>query len=428
MPAYGVLGAQWGDEGKGKIVDFLSKDATMVVRFSGGNNAGHTVINDRGEFKLHLVPSGIFWDHVTPVIGNGVVVDPAQLIQEIDELEKRGVDTSRLVISDHAHVVMPYHVRLDALEEVAKGNDAIGTTGRGIGPAYMDKAGRVGVRMGDLLDESYLAQRLESVLRQKNDLLTKLYDAEPFELDSLYRECLEHGARLRRYVGSAELAVAGALARGELVVLEGAQGALLDLDHGTYPFVTSSSPMMGGAITGTGIPPRAIAGTVGVFKAYSTRVGAGPMVTEIQNGVADEIRDLAWEYGTTTGRPRRVGWFDGVAARYSAQMNGYTSCVLTRLDVLDDLSQVQVCVAYELDGKRIEHFPSSLAELERCTPLLEEVPGWTVPTAGMTHYEDLPAEAKAYLRKLEELIGAPIDLISTGPQREESIVVRPIIV
>ncbi len=428
MPAYGILGAQWGDEGKGKIVDFLSERASMVVRFSGGNNAGHTVINGKGEFKLHLVPSGVFWDHLTPVIGNGVVVDPAQLIEEIDDLESRGVDTSRLILSDHAHVVMPYHVRLDQLEEIARGDNAIGTTGRGIGPAYMDKAARIGLRVGDLLDEAYLARRLEPVLKQKNDVLTKLYDSEPIEFDSLYAMCLEHGARLRPYVGSAELAVANALAGGERVILEGAQGALLDLDHGTYPYVTSSSPMIGGALIGAGIPPRELAGSVGVFKAYSTRVGAGPMISELDDEVGQSIRDRAWEYGTTTGRPRRVGWFDGVAARYSTSLNGYSACVLTRLDVLDGISPVRICVAYELDGKRIEEFPSAPEDLERCKPVLEDVPGWTLPTAGVTQYEQLPAEAKSYVSRLEQFIGATIDLISTGPQREESITVRPIIV
>jgi adenylosuccinate synthase len=427
VPAYGVLGAQWGDEGKGKIVDFLCERAAMVVRFSGGNNAGHTVINSKGEFKLHLVPSGVFWDHLIPVIGNGVVVDPAQLIEEIDELESRDVDTSRLILSDHAHVVMPYHVRLDQLEEIARGDNAIGTTGRGIGPAYMDKAARVGIRIGDLLDEDYLARRLEPVLKQKNDVLTKLYDSEPIAFDELYAACLEHGARLRPYVGSAELAVANALSRDERVVLEGAQGALLDLDHGTYPYVTSSSPMIGGALIGAGIPPRDIAGNIGVFKAYSTRVGAGPMVSELDNEVGQSIRDRAWEYGTTTGRPRRVGWFDGVAARYSALINGYSACVLTRLDVLDGIPP-RICVAYELDGKRVEEFPSSPRDLERCKPILEDIPGWSLPTAGVTNYEQLPTEAKAYVGRLEQLIGAPIDLISTGPQREESITVRPIIV
>ena len=427
MPAYGVLGAQWGDEGKGKIVDYLSERAAMVVRFSGGNNAGHTVINDQGEFKLHLVPSGVFWPHVTPVIGAGVVVDPAMLLEELDELTAREVDASRLLLSDHAHVVMPYHVQIDHLEEVARGDSAIGTTGRGIGPAYVDKAARVGIRVGDLLDEGYLAKRLEAVVARKNEMLTKVYGVDPIDVDALFAQCLELGSRLRRYVGSAELAVGEALAGGAHVVLEGAQGTMLDLDHGTYPYVTSSSPMIGGALTGIGIAPREIKGIVGVFKAYSTRVGAGPMVTELDDSVAHEIRERAWEYGTTTGRPRRVGWFDGVAAAYSVVMNGYTSSVLTRLDVLDGISPVKVCVAYELDGKTITAFPSSPGALERCTPVLEELPGWSTPTAGATRADQLPKEALAYVHRLEQLIGGPIDLISTGPRRKESIPVRPII-
>ncbi|MCE2469488.1 MAG: adenylosuccinate synthase [Dehalococcoidia bacterium] len=427
MPAFGILGAQWGDEGKGKIVDFLAEQATMVVRFSGGNNAGHTVINNKGEFKLHLVPSGVFWQHVTPVIAAGVVVDLAQLIEEIDALEERGVDTQRLVLSDHAHVVMPYHVQLDHLEEQARGNNAIGTTGRGIGPAYVDKAARVGIRTGDLLDEAYFAQRLEPVVAQKNALLTKVYGAEPIDEAAIYKQALEYGARLRRYVGSAEQVVGQALRHGERVVLEGAQGAMLDLDHGTYPYVTSSSPMIGGALTGAGVGPHQIAGAVGVFKAYSTRVGGGPMVTELDDEVGNEIRERAWEYGTTTGRPRRVGWFDGVAARYSAQVNGFTSCVLTRLDVLDGISPVRLCVAYELDGKRLEDFPSVLSVLERCEPVWEDLPGWTNPTAGATRFAQLPEEAKGFILRLQQVIGTPIDMISTGPKREETIVVRQIV-
>ena len=427
VPAFGILGAQWGDEGKGKIVDFLAERAAMVVRFSGGNNAGHTVINDKGEFKLHLVPSGIFWEHVTPVIAAGVVIDPPTLMLELDELEARGVDTSRLVVSDHAHVIMPYHITLDQLEEEAKGRNAIGTTGRGIGPAYVDKASRVGIRVGDLLDKPYLTSRLEPVVEQKNRILTNVFGAGPIDAESLLQSALEWGERLQPYIGSSELTVGKALARGARVVLEGAQGTMLDVDHGTYPYVTSSSPMIGGALTGVGIPPREIRETVGVFKAYSTRVGSGPMVTELHDATADEIRERAWEYGTTTGRPRRVGWFDGVAARYSALVNGFTSAVLTRLDVLDDISPVRLCVAYELDGKRIEELPSSPSELERCTAILEDLPGWTRPTAGATAFDQLPEEAKGFILRLQQLIGAPIDMISTGPRRGETIVVRRIV-
>ena len=427
MPAFGIVGGQWGDEGKGKVVDYLAADADSVVRYSGGNNAGHTVLNDMGEFKLHLVPVGIFRSNVTPIIGGGTVVDPAALLSEIEELEGRGVDTSRLLISDRAHVVMPYHVLLDQLEERQRGTDALGTTGRGIGPAYVDKAARIGIRIADLLDEAYLAARLEAALRHKNAILTKVYGAEPVDLARCYTEALEMGTQLRPHIGPAEDTIATALAEGKNVLLEGAQGTLLDLDHGTYPFVTSSSSSIGGAPTGLGISPRDIKGIIGVFKAYSTRVGSGPLPTEMHDKIASQIRELAWEYGATTGRPRRVGWFDGVAARYSANVNGYSSAVLTRLDVLDGISPVKICVAYELNGQRVDSFPTNPGPLERCKPVYEELPGWSRPTASMRTVEDLPKEALDYVHRLEELISCRIDMISTGPRREESILVRPII-
>ena len=427
MPAFGIIGAQWGDEGKGKVVDFLSERADIVVRFSGGNNAGHTVINEKGEFALHLVPAGIFRSHVDAVIGPGVVVDPGSLLQELDDLGSRGVDTSRLLVSDHAHVVMPYHILLDRLEEESRGEAAIGTTGRGIGPAYADKTSREGIRIGDLLDEAFLSKRLEGVVRQKSNLLTKLYGAGPIDFDELYAQCLEYGARLRPYVVSVEQRVGEALANGARVVLEGAQGAMLDVDHGTYPFVTSSSVSIGGACTGLGIPPSEIRSIIGVFKAYSTRVGAGPFTTELTDEIGEDIRERAREYGATTGRPRRVGWFDALAARYSTTINGFTSAVLTRLDVLDGMPLVKLCVGYEADGKRLDHFPSQPGLLERATPIYEEVPGWTEPTAGATDIRQLPAQALAYVKRVEQLIGCPIDLISTGPKRDESITVRPIV-
>ncbi|MEK9659762.1 MAG: adenylosuccinate synthase [Chloroflexota bacterium] len=427
MPAYGIIGAQWGDEGKGKVVDFLAERADMVVRFSGGNNAGHTVINEKGEFALHLVPSGIFHREVEAVIGPGVVVNPATLLEELAGLHSRGVETANLLISDHAHVVLPYHIRLDQLEEAAKGAKAIGTTGRGIGPAYVDKTSRVGIRVGDLLDAEYLASRLEPVVAAKNALLTKVYGADPIDFDALLAECLSYGQQLAPHIVPVERRIAAALKDNKRVVLEGAQGAMLDLDHGTYPYVTSSSVSIGGACTGLGIPPREIAGIIGVFKAYSTRVGAGPMTTELHDEVAQEIRERAWEYGTTTGRPRRVGWFDGVAARYSAAINGFTSCVLTRLDVLDGLPSVKVCVAYEVDGVRTEDYPSRPPELARAVPVFEEIKGWSTPTAGATRLEQLPAEARAYVARIESMVDCPIDLISTGPKRHESIMIQPIV-
>ena len=427
MPAYGIVGAQWGDEGKGKVVDFLAEEADVVVRYSGGSNAGHTVINEKGEFALHLIPSGIFRPHVDAVIGPGVVLDPVVLLGELESLNERGVDTSRLFISDHTHIVMPYHIMLDQLEEQARGSNAIGTTGRGIGPAYVDKVARTGIRLGDLLDETYLASRLENVVTQKNRLLTRVFDAEPIDFDALHAEVRSWGDALRPYVASVEHRILDRLARGARVVLEGAQGAMLDLDHGTYPYVTSSSVSIGGACTGLGISPREIVGIIGVFKAYSTRVGAGPMTTELDDEVGRDIRERAWEYGTTTGRPRRVGWFDGLAARYSATINGFTSAVLTRLDVLDGIDPVKICTAYEADGKRIHRFPSEPGLLERATPVWEEMRGWSAPTAGITDLSQLPPEASAYVRRIEDVIGCPIDLISTGPRRDESIVVRPII-
>ena len=430
MPAYALIGAQWGDEGKGKVVDYLAQECQYVVRYSGGNNAGHTVINDMGKFALNLVPSGIFWPQVTGVIANGVVVDPQVLLDEIDGLEGQGVDVSRLFVSDRAHLIMPYHVSLDMLEERSKGSQAIGTTGKGVGPAYVDKVARVGIRVGDLLqatDEDAFLPMLSYVVGQKNALITKVFDGEPLSLSELHRQCIEWGERLRPYIRQTEVVLHDALASGETVLMEGAQGMMLDIDHGTYPFVTSSSPSIGGALTGLGIPPQAIEGVIGVFKAYSTRVGAGPLVTELTDEVGDAIRERAWEYGTTTGRPRRCGWFDAVAARYSVAVNGFTSAVLTRLDVLEGFKPLKICTAYKLDGQVLDQFPTSAAVLERCEPIYEELSGWSEPSESVQRLDDLPDGARTYANRLEELIGVPIDLISTGPRREETIAIRPII-
>ena len=426
MPAYAVLGAQWGDEGKGKIIDYLSEKADIVARFSGGNNAGHTVINEQGKFELHLVPSGIFWPRVTPVIGNGVAVDPGVLIGEIEGLNGRGVDTSRLRISERAHVIMPYHVLLDSLEEQARGGSALGTTGKGIGPVYSDKAARLGIRIGDLLDPETLLVRLGQILEIKNALISKVYDSTPLSLDEVYESCKSWSEYLRPYIAPVEVMVHQALAENKNVLLEGAQGALLDLDHGTYPYVTSSYPTIGGASTGLGISPLSIVGVVGVFKAYSTRVGGGPFPTELFDSTGDAIRERAWEYGTTTGRTRRCGWFDAVAARYSAQVNGFTSIVLTRLDVLDGFSP-KICTSYRLDGQVVDQLPGSVAALERCQPILEEHPAWEQPTASVTRHDDLPKDALSYVKRLEELIGVSIDLISTGPHRHETVLVNSIL-
>ncbi|MBF8267492.1 MAG: adenylosuccinate synthetase [Dehalococcoidia bacterium] len=427
MPAYAIIGGQWGDEGKGKVVDFLSEGAHIVARFSGGNNAGHTVVTDRGEFKFHLIPSGVLWPHVTGIIGNGVVVDPDALLEEISGLQAQSVDMSRLLVSDRAHVIMPYHVALDHLEEQARGEGAIGTTGKGIGPAYMDKAARVGIRMGDLLDEKGLLSSLGFILEQKNTLITRLYGGAPFSLEELYERCREWGRSLESFIRPAGPVLQEALAKKQRLLLEGAQGSMLDLDHGTYPYVTSSSSTIGGACTGLGISPKHIQEVIGIYKAYTTRVGSGALPTELKDEIGEAIRERAWEYGTTTGRPRRCGWFDAVAARYSATLNGMTSAVLTRLDVLDGFSPLKICVAYRLNGKVTDCFPGSASALEACEPVYEEFPGWDRPTAGARHISELPQGAVNFVRRIEELLGCPLSMVSTGPDREETIILKPIL-
>ena len=427
MPARAVLGAQWGDEGKGKIVDFLAKDADMVARFSGGNNAGHTVMNPLGTFKLHLVPAGIFRPNAMCLIGNGVVVDPDALLEEITDLEQRGIELAgRLVVSERSHLVMPYHVILDDLAEAARGEQAIGTTGKGIGPAYTDKAARSGIRAADLFDLEALLPRLESVLGHANALIEKVYGGSPLALDEMFEKCRVWSEHLTPFIGPVEHLVYDAVEGGKTVLVEGAQGALLDLDHGTYPFVTSSHPTIGGACTGLGLLPRHIDVILGTFKAYSTRVGSGPFVTELLDETGEAIRERAQEFGTTTGRPRRVGWFDSVAARYSTRVNGYTSLLLTRLDVLDGFDPIRVATHYEVDGETVWDFPGSAAALERCVPVYEDIPGWDSPTEGVTSLEDLPRQARSYVDRIQELVGPPIDLISTGPHRHETIVVREV--
>ena len=424
MPAYAVIGGQWGDEGKGKIIDYLARDASAVARYSGGNNAGHTVINDAGTFKLHLVPSGICWPHVTNIIGNGVVVDPDVLLGEINELN---LTPEQLVVSDRAHLILPYHVMLDKLEEARRGNDALGTTGRGVGPAYLDKVNRTGLRAGELLDPEDLATRLPAIVDFKNEVLTKIYGADPVDIEDIFKASLRWATELGPYIKPAEYFVAEALESGENLILEGAQGALLDLDHGSYPYVTSSNPTVGGALSGVGIGPRAFAGVAGVFKAYTTRVGAGPFPTELLDEVGEKIRTVGKEVGTTTGRARRVGWFDGVAGRYSAKINGFDALIITKLDILDGFDRVKVCVAYEIDGERTENFPIDSALLARSKPIYEEFPGWTGSTAGITRQEDIPANAMAYIRSIEDILGVKASIISSGPRREETVVIKDII-
>ena len=426
MPAYAVIGGQWGDEGKGKVIDYLAGNVDSVVRYAGGNNAGHTVVNEKGTFQLHLVPSGICWPDVYGIIGNGVVVDPDVLVNELAEIGARGIDTSKLVISERAHVIMPYHVVLDALEEEARGDAAIGTTGRGIGPAYMDKTGRMGIRIGDLLDWEALVPMVTQVLEHKNALITKVYGGKALALDDVLAKCRIWADHMAPYAMATEQLVQDLLGQNKRVLLEGAQGTLLDIDHGSYPYVTSSSPSIGGACTGLGLNPQAIKGVLGVFKAYSTRVGSGPMPSEITDDEAEEIREKAQEFGVTTGRARRIGWFDGVAARYSQLINGFTGIVLTRLDILDEFDSVKVCVGYEVSGERLDRFPANTGLLARCKPVFEEMPGWDKPTASATELSQLPENALAYVHKIEELVGCRAQIISTGPSRAETIQVEPV--
>lgn len=428
MPAYAVIGGQWGDEGKGKVIDYLAGNVDYVVRYAGGNNAGHTVVNEQGTFQLHLVPSGICWPDVHGIIGNGVVVNPDVLRGELDMLSDRGIDTARLYVSERAHVIMPYHILLDNLEEEARGAGAIGTTGQGVGPAYMDKTGRVGIRIGDLLDSSTLESKLQRTLEFKNALITKIYNKNPLSMEDILVKCREWAQWLRPHVQSTEKLIQDILAGNQRILLEGAQGTLLDLDHGSYPYVTSSSPSVGGACTGLGLNPQSISGVLGVFKAYSTRVGSGPMPSELHDETAELLREKAQEYGTTTGRARRVGWFDAVAARYSRQINGFTGMVLTRLDILDGFSSVKICVGYQVGNEEIDYFPADIALQEKCVPVYEELPGWDTPTASSTRKDQLPVNALNYIQRVEDLVGCPVQIISTGPSREETILVEPVLV
>ena len=428
MPAYAVIGGQWGDEGKGKVIDYLAGDVDYVVRYAGGNNAGHTVVNEQGTFQLHLVPSGICWPDVRGIIGNGVVVNPDVLRGELDMLSDRGIDTARLYVSERAHVIMPYHILLDNLEEEARGSGAIGTTGQGVGPAYMDKTGRMGIRIGDLLDSSTLESKLQRTLEFKNALITKIYDKNPLSMEDILVKCREWAQWLRPHVQSTEKLIQDILAGNQRILLEGAQGTLLDLDHGSYPYVTSSSPSVGGACTGLGLNPQSISGVLGVFKAYSTRVGSGPMPSELHDETAELLREKAQEYGTTTGRARRVGWFDAVAARYSRQINGFTVMVFTRLDILDGFSSVKICVGYQVGNEEIDYFPADIALQEKCVPVYEELSGWDTPTASSTKKDQLPVNALNYIQRVEDLVGCPVQIISTGPSREETILVEPVLV
>jgi adenylosuccinate synthase len=420
MPASVVVGLQWGDEGKGKTTDFLAEQVAMVVRYQGGDNAGHTVVSGDEVFKLHLVPSGVLYPHITSVIGNGVVVNPATLIDELDRLTARGIDVSRVRVSRAAHVIMPYHVALDKGHEARLGGAKVGTTGRGIGPAYADRAWRLGLRMGDLLDRDILRSRLERVLDDRNATLARL-DGAAFELEALIDQAAAWGDRLEAHLDDTTWLVQAALARGEHVLLEGAQGTLLDLDHGSYPYVTSSNAVAGGACTGGGIGPLQVDEVMGVMKAYATRVGSGPFPTELTDEIGEGIATRGNEVGTTTGRRRRVGWFDAVPLRFAVAVNSVSSIMLNKLDILSGIEELRLSVAYDVDGQRVDHWPSSAETLARATPIYETFVGWDQPIHDVRALGDLPEQARRYVTALEALAGVPIVLVSVGPDRTQTI-------
>ena len=420
MPATVVVGTQWGDEGKGKFTDLVAKEMHLVVRYQGGHNAGHTIVVDGESFALQLVPSGILYDHITPVIGNGVVVDPRVLISELDMLEGKGVDTSRLRVGGNAHLILPYHQELDKVSERRLGKNKIGTTKRGIGPAYADKASRVGLRVQDLLDPKIFREKLEAVLKEKNAVLAKVYNQLPLSADEIADEYLDVcRPRLEPLIADSVSLVHDALEAGQHVLLEGAQATFLDLDHGTYPYVTSSNPVAGGACVGAGVGPRYIDRVIGIAKAYVTRVGSGPFPTELFDEVGDHLVDVGHEYGTNTGRRRRTGWFDAVMLRHAVRLNSLSEVALTKLDVLDSLETVKVCVAYDLDGERYEHLPYHQSVLHHVTPVYEELPGWKTDLSAATERRHLPKAALDYVAFLEEQVRVPIGLVGVGPGREQ---------
>ena len=427
MPAIVIVGAQWGDEGKGKATDLLGDDVDYVVRYQGGNNAGHTVVIGDESYALHLLPTGVLSEHAVPVIGNGVVIDPSVLISEINGLQQRGVSCDRLLISASAHLIMPYHRALDKVSERHLGSARIGTTGRGIGPTYGDKVARIGIRVQDLFDPGILSQKLELALREKNQVLTKVYNRRGTEPAGIAQEYLRYAERLGRYVADTGLVINTALDAGQVVLLEGAQATMLDVDHGTYPFVTSSSPTAGGACAGSGVGPTRITKVIGIVKAYTTRVGAGPFPTELADVQGEWLRKAGAEYGVTTGRPRRTGWFDAVIARYATRVNGITDYFLTKLDVLSGLEQVPVCVAYDVNGVRHGEIPMTQTEFHHAVPVYEYLDGWLEDISAAKALGDLPRSAQAYVRALEEMIGAPFCGIGVGPRRDQTLQLRPLI-
>lgn len=421
MPGIILVGTQWGDEGKGKITDILADDMDVVVRYQGGNNAGHTVVNSDHELKLHLIPSGILYEHVVPVIASGVVVDPKVLLDEIDGLENRGISTGKLRVSGSAHLIMPYHRLLDAATELHLGKTKIGTTKKGVGPAYTDKAARIGIRVQDMLDLKILRKKLEQVISIKNEILTKIYGVDGLDSEAVFEEYSNYADRLRSHITDTSLFINDALDKGERVLFEGAQGTLLDLDHGTYPYVTSSSPIAGGACVGAGVGPLRIDKVIGIIKAYSTRVGEGPFPTEQKNETGEIMRTAGVEVGTTTGRNRRCGWIDIPILRYSVKINGLSSLVMTKLDVLSQFDTIKLCTGYLFEGKQYDYFPPHQTIFHKCEPVYENLPGWRKDISSAKTLDDLPPEARSYVKRVEELAGVPFEIISVGPNRKETI-------
>ena len=426
MPNVIVLGLQWGDEGKGKIVDVLSEKADVVARYQGGHNAGHTVVIKNEKFILHVIPSGILYKGKKCLIGNGVVVEPASLLEEINGLRARGIeiDKNNLFLSKNAHVIMPYHMALDRENEKLRGSKSIGTTGRGIGPAYCDKINRSGIRVADLLQPEFFKEKLKANLFNINFLLENLYKAQGFNIDNIYNEYMGYAEKLKEHVADTDIIIDNTIAEGGNILLEGAQGTLLDIDHGTYPYVTSSNATAGGACTGLGIGPTKISKVLGVVKAYTTRVGAGPFPTEIKDSLGDAIREKGGEYGATTGRPRRCGWLDMVILRHSARINGLTGIAITKLDILDGLENIKICTSYKHNGKTYKEFPKELNIFQECEPVYEETKGWKESTIGIKDFEKLPDAAKAYVKKIENMLGVEAHIISTGQRRDELIQIQ----
>ncbi|KGA96332.1 adenylosuccinate synthetase [Alkalihalobacillus alcalophilus ATCC 27647 = CGMCC 1.3604] len=424
MASVVVVGTQWGDEGKGKITDYLSEKAEVVARYQGGNNAGHTIVFDGVKYKLHLIPSGIFYKDKVCVIGNGMVIDPKALVEELTYLHERNVDTSNLRISNRAHVILPYHLKQDIVEEERKGDNKIGTTKKGIGPAYMDKAARIGIRIADLLDKEVFEEKLERNLEEKNRLFEKYYETTGFTKEEILEEYYGYGQQIAELVCDTSVVLSDALDDGRRVLFEGAQGVMLDIDQGTYPFVTSSNPIAGGVTIGSGVGPSKINHVVGVSKAYTTRVGDGPFPTELVDEIGDQIREVGKEYGTTTGRPRRVGWFDSVVVRHARRVSGLTDLSLNSIDVLTGIETLKICTAYKYRGEVIEEFPASLKVLAECEPVYEELPGWTEDITGVKSLHELPENARHYVERVSQLTGIPLTIFSVGPDRNQTNLVR----